>query len=398
MTDKKIITVFVHCYPPAKGGLEYLIGEVKKALSMSFKVHIITGQGLSLDSYKTFSNFTEIQTPTIHRLKLNFTFQRLANKFLNKIIFKIPFFSPFYFGPLLKYPPEVISLIKQSDFIIGAGLPTMSVLDAYFFARLYHKDLITIPAFHQKNYYQNCYFFQKVLQYSKIILCLSLKEKHDLEDSYSLSRGKISILPYSPFSFRQISHQKHKNLVKTKMFHLTNRNITIGYVGQITLRKNLEFIKQLFDKYYALWLKNNLSVNLLFAGAKTNSSDAIETLFKPYLDSGLLKIIYNFSDDEKPNIFSQIDLFVMPSIEESLGIVNFEAIYYSTPIMVHQKSAFADLLSNQLNYFDNIQQVNQNILHFIDNPLDIKKTVDTQYKVFISYNFDIFKKTLIHLN
>jgi len=392
---KDIVVIFVHCFPPAKGGLEYLISEVKKALDSKYDVHVITGQGLSLDSYKTFSNYTSDNPTNIHRLKLNLFWQYLSNKFLNKIIFKISFFSPFYFGPILIYPSDIKKIISKSSYIIAAGLPTKSIFDAYKFANLFRKPLFMIPAYHNKNYYNNCYFFQRAFNYSQKIYCLTPKEKKDLILNYNLPDNKISILPYSPYSLKQINSQQKKVDFKHRIQNIKHKTITLGYVGQINSRKNLTVFKELLDNHLINWQHRHLNAKVLFAGARTNSSDSIETIFKDYLSLGILKIIYNFPDNKKDDIYKNIDIFVMPSIEESLGIVNFEAIYHAIPIMVNTNCAFADLLKTKFNLFSTVNDISENIENLINNPTNIKKIVNNQYNVFKHYNYNNFQTKLI---
>jgi len=241
----KSICIFVHCFPPAKGGLEYLVEEIKKILDKKYTVHIITGQGSTLDSYKSFKNFlpkNKTDKPNnIHRLNLNFFWQRLANKLLNKIILKFSFFSPFYFGPILKYTPKIINIIKKSDIIVGTGLPTKSILDAHYFAKKYNKRLIILPTYHNVSYHNKCYFFQKAFDYASKILYLTPLEKKHLTNNYKITKNKLIQTTFCPYTKKQIQKQKNNlnKIITKKIKRIQKKQINIGFIGQITPRKNL---------------------------------------------------------------------------------------------------------------------------------------------------------------
>ena len=54
---KPILSLFIHCYPPAKGGAEYLAEKFVEVLNQKHNVHLFTGRGETLDSYKTFDHY-----------------------------------------------------------------------------------------------------------------------------------------------------------------------------------------------------------------------------------------------------------------------------------------------------------------------------------------------------
>ena len=379
--NKPVISIFIHCFPPARGGLEYLTGEIKKILDEKYEVHIITGQGLNLDSYKTFSNFTDDNSTNVHRLELNNFWQRLANKFFNKIIFKIGFFSPYYFGPILKYTPKVIDIIKKSDLIIGAGMPTKMFYDSYLFAKKYHKKLILHPSYHNVSYYNHCPQFQKTLNYASAIIYQTKQEINGLTTNYKIDNNKLIQLAYNEYTVKQIKEIKFKKIDK--------KEIILGFVGQVTLRKNLSVFKDYLDKYLSYWQKQNIKLNILIAGSKTNSAPEIEKLFSNYLKSKTIKIIYDFTDAEKSEIYKKIDIFVSPSHEESLGIVNFEAIFHGLPIIVHRLSAFEEFL-DESDKFATIDELHQSILNHIQNP-------HSQTSILEKYNQDVYRSSLLQL-
>lgn len=392
---KKKISIFVHCYPPAKGGAEYLTEKLTEVLNKKYEVHIFTGRGENLDSYKNFSNYIYDNIPNIHRLEQNIILQKIANRFLNKIIFKAGFFSPFYFGPNLKYTKKNIEIIYNSDIIIGVAMPTKSFTDAYSFAKKFHKKLILVPAYHNVNYYNGCYFFQRAFDYSDKIFYLTPFEKIDLSNNYKINPNKMHQTTFCPFSLTDIEKQEERNIKKIneKLNNLKSKTITLGFVGQITLRKNLGIIKDYLNKYTPYWESNGFTITLLLAGARTNSSQRIESLFKDFLKNHAVKIIYDFK--EIKHVFRKIDILINPSTEESLGIVNFEAIYFGLPIFIHSSSAFASILNNQNILFNNIDQLHGHLVKIITQPQNYIAEVKLDYQILKTYAWEIFSSTII---
>ncbi len=393
---KQKIVYFVHCYPPAIGGLEFLSGEIVKILrEAGHDVQVITGRGQTLDSYKTFSNWvnTDHDPQYIHRLPLNFFWQRLANKFLNKLIFISGSFSPWYFGPILEYDSKVLKLIKEADVIIGAGMPTKMFYDAYRMARKFNKKLILHPSFHDVSYYKKSFFFQQALNYADKVIYQTPFEKAGLTKSYQIKENKLVQLTYCPYSKADWQVARKRAILKEKEINSKIKKglpITIGFVGQITLRKNFQFFSEFLEQNIENLQSNGININFLFAGAKTNSSKAVESLFNKY--QNLIKFVYDFPEKNKAKIFNKIDIFINPSKEESLGLVNFDALYFGIPSLVVSNSAF-----NSLNKVDNlikkskIKELSNLFFIFTDDTKLVKQEIN------LNYTYINFQKKLLKL-
>ena len=245
--------------------------------------------------------------------------------------------------------------------IIGAGMPTKTFYDAYRMARKFDKKLILHPSYHDVSYYKNSIFFKKSLNFADKIIYQTTFEKDGLKKSYRINTNKLVQLTYCPYSKGDWLKASEKARLKEK--EIANKikkdlSITIGFVGQITLRKSFQFFVNFIDKNLINFKKRGLKVNFLFAGAKTNSSKEVELLFDKYKD--LVKFFYNFPEKDKVKIFNKIDIFVNPSEEESLGLVNFEALKYGLVPYVSNKSAFFSLsLLDQHNSLKTLNTFNQ---------------------------------------
>lgn len=387
------IVYFVHCYPPARGGLEYLSSEIVRVLKEAgHHVDVVTGQGQTLDSYKTFDNWVDEsdETTHIHRLSLNFFWQRIANKFLNRLIFISGSFSPWYFGPILKYPPLVEELVIGSDLIIGAGMPTKMIWDAHRLARRHNKRFLVLPAYHDVAYYNKSFFFREVLDSAEKIICSTPYEKNGLIANYPTAAKKIVTITYCPYDKKAWASAEKKlgqKVLDLKKKIASSQPIVLGYIGQISVRKNLSFFINFIKDNPSLFARTKKRVRVLVAGAKTNSSKLLEADLQVHG----VEIIYDFPDSVKDDIIKTIDVLVNPSLEESLGISNFEAMIHGLPIVVNSKSAFTTItrgepaileelskLAKGDKYFDKSLRINPNhinidtfkssILSLIENP------------------------------
>lgn len=377
---KKTASLFIHCYPPAKGGAEYLAKNFAEVLSDKYNVHVFTGRGETLDSYKNFNDYLPPETdPNIHRLELNQPIQRIFNKLFNKIIFVFSNFSPFYFGPILKYTDKEIAVIKNSKIIFGIAMPTKSFYDAYYFAKKFNKKLILIPCYHNVSYYNRSIFFQKTFDYATKIFFLTPFEKDQLLTNYRIDQHKMFQTTFCPYTKKQIANQQKKlpGLIERHQKNFDKKQITLGFIGQITLRKNLGFFKEYLDKYLADWQNRGFDLKVYLSGAKTNSSDQVETMFKEYLNKKVVTINYDFKPEDKEKEFQKIDILINPSEEESLGIVNFEAIYFGCHPVIPDSSAFASLTSTIPIYTD-LDSLHQQIIKIYQGKPSIDWIVLTQ--------------------
>jgi len=350
----KKIAVFVHGYTPARGGLENLMAEIVNLLGSQFEFHIFTGQGETLDSYKTFTNWVdENEDPEyVHRLPFQRFWQRMANKFLYHLVVKLGVFSPWYFGPLLRFSQQDEDIIAECDSILAVGMPTSSILYGYHYARRYNKPLVILSAYHPVRYYQNVPVFRQALKYARSVICLSQYEKINLQTAYPFDHQKIHTVVYSPFSAGQL--KKMSRHVQERLQRRQTKPLTLGYVGQITLRKNLAVFVPIIEAL----AKNKQKIRVLFAGQKTNSSPEVERIFA-HLPQ--VEIRYNFSEPDKAQLYKEIDIFIHPSIEESFGIASLEAMYYgclvltrfslvdnqNVPLVFHSAQELVDLIQTK---------------------------------------------------
>lgn len=368
--SKPRIVLFIHCFPPALGGLEYFAGELRDALNAYYHVTVITGQGKTLDSYKTFTGWIKDRTDVdnrIYRLPLDESKQRWANRILGRILRLVPGCSHWYFGPHLRYSPQAHAAIMEADCIIGLGMPTNMFVESARWANEYGKPLLVIPAYHDVSYFNSNSSFRTVLAQAKRILCLSPYEQRSLMENYPVTAGKTTLLPFSPFTETQVKARR--------TYPPTKKTLRLGFIGQISRRKRLYLFPEIMDRLQTV-LGGQWDISALLAGAKTNESPLLERDIHHHVRNGRISIQYNFPDKEP--LYDQITVFVNPSMEESLGIVNLEAMQHGIPVFSANPSPFAEMAPETA--FENPTDLAGKIGEIILNPDTWQAHVTSQYE------------------
>jgi glycosyltransferase involved in cell wall biosynthesis len=117
----------------------------------------------------------------------------------------------------------------------------------------------------------------------------------------------------------------------------------VAFVGQFTSRKGLPL---LLSAMPAVW-ERYPETRLLLAGASGSYSGQLarELIQLAGPDAGRVAIINDFAEEDKANIFSACDIFVLPSVEESFGIVFLEAWACRKPVVGMRAGAIPSVIS-----------------------------------------------------
>jgi len=143
------------------------------------------------------------------------------------------------------------------------------------------------------------------------------------EKIFVLGTG-VDIEPFVNVSVESI------NLFKKKL-ELPETAIIIGYVGRIEITKNVLLVIKAFEKIADI-LDN---VYLLIAGSGNEYVDEIKSYCLQIHDKvrSRIRLHLNFFTEEKAVLFNSIDVFVLPSHNESFGLVFLEAWSCKKPVI-----------------------------------------------------------------
>ncbi len=114
----------------------------------------------------------------------------------------------------------------------------------------------------------------------------------------------------------------------------------VGYIGRIQWEKG---VPQLLAAMDILWQSND-RIRLLLAGRMDHESAQLLAGLSGDARSRIV-VIGAFQEDEKPSLFDAIDVFVMPSLAESFGIVYLEAWLCRRPVIGARTGAVACLIN-----------------------------------------------------
>ena len=193
----------------------------------------------------------------------------------------------------------------------------------------------------------------------------------------------------------EISLNKNtKDLIK-----FMKKNKCILYVGSLDKRKNFDFIIRVFEKVNYI----NPSVNLIVIG--NGNKKYVDYSFNQVNSKVRKKIIHIKSVNNKclKYIYSNSNLFLLPSKYEIFGMVLLEAMYFGVPVITSENGGSTTLINNHnngviLNSFDELLWVNE--IKKILNNNELAKYYSRNAKETIINNFtwkNIVEKLLIDI-
>lgn len=135
------------------------------------------------------------------------------------------------------------------------------------------------------------------------------------------------------------------------------------FVGRITFQKGPDYFVETASKV----LKKKKNVRFVMVGAGDMFNRMIERVAE-------LKIGKHFhftgflQKAEVERIYSQSDVYVMPSVSEPFGISPLEAMQYNVPVIVSKQSGVAEILKNSLkvDFWDTDDMANK-IIALVDH-------------------------------
>jgi glycosyltransferase involved in cell wall biosynthesis len=166
------------------------------------------------------------------------------------------------------------------------------------------------------------------LKYKKnTVIFISENQKMQWQTQLPKSFEKSKII-YNPI--------KKINITDT-YFH---NDIVFGYLGSIDKQKNIVL---LVNAFYELTRTHN-NVKLIIGGSGTDE-DGLKKLIKEYsLESHVTMLGYV---SEVSSFYNSIDIFVLPSLLESWGLVSLEAMIARKAVIMTNNSSLHEILENR---------------------------------------------------
>ncbi|MHB8829478.1 MAG: glycosyltransferase family 4 protein [Syntrophales bacterium] len=187
------------------------------------------------------------------------------------------------------------------------------------------------------------------------IIAVSARTKKMITERYGICPQKISVI------YNAVSRTETK---------IVNRNAdkghrqTVLFLGRITFQKGPDY----FVEAAALVLQALPEVVFVMAG----DGDMLEQVMQRVGELGIGSHFHFtgfLQGEDIERIFSESDLYVMPSVSEPFGISPLEAMSYDVPVIISRQSGVSEILKNALKVdFWNVAEMASLIIAVLQRP------------------------------
>ncbi|MBP5975115.1 glycosyltransferase family 4 protein [Brasilonema sp. CT11] len=325
-------------YTPAIGGTELLIQRVSEELvrqfgdeATVFTTNCFNGEGFFNPKLPRLQpGEEEINGVKVRRFPVNSRISQMF-RFPQKVAYRLrlPFnehLRTIAGGPII---PGLKKAIQEfpADIIAASSFPLLHMYAALNGAKQSGRPCILHGGIHP----QDNWAFQRSRIYSTIGQSTYYLSNTKYEADYVIQQGvspeRVAVVGVGvdPEPFAQISSTQAKNYFGFK------EQPVVGFIGQFGGHKGVDTLLQAMT---IVWQKFP-DVQLLLAGVRTMFAEKVENIIHQLPESykKQVKLYYNFSNQEKPLLFSAVDVFAYPSGFESFGIAFLEAWAASKPVI-----------------------------------------------------------------
>lgn len=348
------ILLISHIFPPAIDGGSRVIYKLGQQFKKNgHKTFYLSSDCSSTDDFVK-SKYLKSEKLTPDQLKLPvYTFLRKPLKFINLFIpqknYLHQLLSVYQKGPFFRFIPffkATIKIIKfKPDLIVAGPLPTTITLYAHFFkfitnALTHQRPKVLINAsfhptdsdFHQKP-------LIKSLQQADYLWTLTEFETNYFVNNFHINPKKIILAGNGVDSSFLIKRSK-----KLRTDKLTS---DILFIGSLSGHKRVELLINSFSSLLTNKLINYSSIQLIIAGQKTLYYPKIKQTFDslPPEIKTKIKFVFDFPQNNLVKLIDDCDFLVLPSIQESFGLVLIESWARSKPVIVGDIPSLSELVS-----------------------------------------------------
>lgn len=372
------ILAISHIFPPAIDGGSKVVYQLSHQLeNEGHQVIYLSSDCSSTDDfvnskYKKISTIyhlpSNIYLPVYHHLRRPLKFFNLftpKNSYLHQLI------QIFQKGPIFKFIPFIKATIKiikfKPDLIIAGPLPTTIILYANFFKKIstiYHlrPKILINSSFHQSDPDFSRLPLIKTLQQADFLWTLTKYETDFFIKNLKINPTKIILA----------GNGVEQGFLKTKKSKTTNYDLssTFLFVGSLAAHKRVDLLIKSFSTIYDL--RSNTS--LVIVGQKTLYFPQIEKIYKSLPKPVQKQIHFKFNVNNKDliKIIDQCQFLVLPSVQESFGLVLVEAWARSKAVITSNIPSLKEIVTSSNGGLvfktDDIDDFKQKIKQLILNP------------------------------
>lgn len=262
-------------------------------------------------------------------------------------------------GTIIKCPPYqklhsynkfLYKLFKEKKYdIVHSNINTLSVFPlrmaekAGIKIRIAHSHSTSNPKEWKKNLLKNILRpFSK--KYANVYFACSELAGRYLFGNKAFDEGKVVIFN-NAINLDKFKYNEEKRKEIRKKLNIKNDTFVIGHIGRFVAQKNHTFLIDIFNEMH----KENENSVLLLIGQGTLQNEIKEKVDKLGLANSVKFIgqVTNAND-----YYNAMDVFVLPSIYEGLGMVLIEAQANELPCIASTEVPKEAKISNQIEYIE----------------------------------------------
>lgn len=335
----------VQGYFPGIGGTELAIQRISEGLVQQFddQVTVFTTNCYSGEAF----NHPELPRMPTGREEINGVIvQRFAvMSQLSRLLrlpqanlggFSLPgnqYWRTYYQGPLIR---GLTKSIQETDFdlLVASSFPLQHMYQSLKASRLSQRPCILIGGLHP----QDEWGFQRPMIYQAIQQADGYIAYTPFEAEYVIQRGASPEKVFTSGLGVDLQHFQTQpdSQLRTRL-GIPAEAPLVGYIGQLGWHKGVDTLLQAMPKVWQVFPQ----AYLLIAGARASFAAVIDRFLEELAPAQRRQVVlhYNFSDEEKPSLFSAVDVFVYPSGYESFGISFIEAWAVKKPVIGCRRGA-----------------------------------------------------------
>ncbi|MGQ0811953.1 MAG: glycosyltransferase family 4 protein [Nitrospiraceae bacterium] len=212
----------------------------------------------------------------------------------------------------------------QADIVASMNWLFSPAYYAYLARKLKRFTLVGIPVFHTEQAWSEYPIYSRMLARCDAVLVHTAAEEKFVKERASVE-VKIGGGGVEPALFVD------RNGEAFRKRHRLGHGPVVGYVGRQDRSKGVLVLLEAMQTVWG-WNKETF---LILAGPQAHRDRTVEAAIQtlPPSQRERVTLIDDFQDHEKASIFDSFDVFVLPSMDESFGIVYLEAWMCQKPVI-----------------------------------------------------------------
>lgn len=327
-------------YFPSIGGTQILFKGISENCVNTYHddVEVLTVDsyfGPHSKQYKKIEIREEVINGVLVRRFPFFRKYRILLSLLHKIVIKItgktvPLFERYLIGP---WSPTITKALKNTDAdVICASSSTFLYMDypLYRIKLKNPKPFVFQGAIHFSPYEHENVVSKRTLESIKASEYYISNTQYEKDRLISLGVPEEMIVVVGTAVDMNDFKLGSRNKFREK-YLLADQDILIGYVGRLEATKSIDVLLFAFEKA----LLQNQNLYLVIAGFESNYAKQMK-LHISKLSTDISKRIFlelNITNGDKSDLYHSIDMLVLPSVNESFGIVFLEAWSCKKPVI-----------------------------------------------------------------